>query len=81
MLVDPPRVWDVLADVVVVGVGCGIRDPQSAQAIARHADAVVIGSRLIQEIESGPADDAPKRAAAWLATIRSAVDSVAKQAA
>jgi tryptophan synthase alpha chain len=64
-----------------IGVGFGIRDAASARAIAAHADAVVIGSRIIQEIESGPADDAPKRAAAWFATIRSAVDSVAKQAA
>ena len=39
-----------------VGVGFGIRDAASAQAIAAHADAVVIGSRIIQEIEAGPAD-------------------------
>jgi tryptophan synthase alpha chain len=64
-----------------IGVGFGIRDAASAQAIAAHADAVVIGSRIIQEMESGPADDAPRRAAAWLATIRGAVDSVVKQAA
>jgi tryptophan synthase alpha chain len=64
-----------------IGVGFGIRDAASAQAIAAHADAVVIGSRIIQEIESGPANDGPGRAAAWLATIRSAVDSVVKQAA
>jgi tryptophan synthase alpha chain len=64
-----------------IGVGFGIRDAASAQAIAAHADAVVIGSRIIQEIESGSADDAPRRAAAWLATIRGAVDSVVKQAA
>ena len=37
-----------------VGVGFGIRDAASAQAIAAHADAVVIGSRIIQEIEAGP---------------------------
>jgi tryptophan synthase alpha chain len=36
-----------------VGVGFGIRDAASAQAIAAEADAVVIGSRLIQEIEAG----------------------------
>ena len=64
-----------------IGVGFGIRDAASAQAIAAHADAIVIGSRIIQEIEAGPAAEAPGRAAAWLATIRSAVDSVAKQAA
>jgi tryptophan synthase alpha chain len=64
-----------------VGVGFGIRDAASAQAIAAHADAVVIGSRIIEEIETGPAQDAPRRAAAWLATIRDAVDKVAKRAA
>ena len=64
-----------------VGVGFGIRDAASAQAIAAHADAVVIGSRIIEEIERGPADDAPARAGAWLATIRAAVDQVAKRAA
>jgi len=64
-----------------IGVGFGIRDAAGARAIAVHADAVVIGSRIIQEIESGPADDAPSRAAAWLATIRGAVDSVVKRAA
>ncbi len=37
---------------VPVGVGFGIRDAASAQAVARVADAVVIGSRLIQEMES-----------------------------
>ena len=37
-----------------VGVGFGIRDAASAQAIAADADAVVIGSRIIQEIETGP---------------------------
>ena len=57
-----------------VGVGFGIRDPQSARAIAAHADAVVIGSRVIQEIESGPAADAASRVGAWLGTIRTALD-------
>ena len=67
--------------VLPVGVGFGIRDAASAQAIAAHADAVVIGSRIIQEIEAGPADQAAERAAAWLATVRDAVDKVAKRAA
>jgi tryptophan synthase alpha chain len=64
-----------------VGVGFGIRDAASAQAIAADADAVVIGSRIIQEIESGPAATAPERAGAWLAGIRSALDSMHKRAA
>lgn len=64
-----------------VGVGFGIRDAASAQAIAAHADAVVIGSRIIEEIEAGTASDAARRAGAWLATIRDAIDKVAKRAA
>jgi len=64
-----------------VGVGFGIRDAASAQAIAAHADAVVIGSRIIQEIEAGLAAEAGERAASWLATIRVAIDKVAKRAA
>ncbi len=64
-----------------VGVGFGIRDAGSAQAIAAEADAVVIGSRIIQEIESGPAASAPERAGAWLAGIRRALDSMQKRAA
>ncbi|TMH30389.1 MAG: tryptophan synthase subunit alpha, partial [Betaproteobacteria bacterium] len=40
-----------------IGVGFGIRDAESARRVAETADAVVIGSRLIQEIEAGaPAD-------------------------
>jgi tryptophan synthase alpha chain len=57
-----------------VGVGFGIRDAESARAIAAHADAVVIGSRVIQEIENGPAEEAASRVGAWLGTIRSALD-------
>ena len=38
-----------------IGVGFGIRDAESASKVARAADAVVIGSRIIQEIEAaGP---------------------------
>jgi tryptophan synthase alpha chain len=66
---------------IPVGVGFGIRDAASAQAVAAHADAVVIGTRLIQEMENGPPDTAIARAATWLATIRSALDAVRKSAA
>jgi tryptophan synthase alpha chain len=64
-----------------VGVGFGIRDAASAQAIAADADAVVIGSRLIQEIEAGPPEGAADRAGAWLAVIRKALDSMQRRAA
>jgi len=58
-----------------VGVGFGIRDAASARAIAAHADAVVIGSRIITEIEHGAPAEAAQRAGAFLATIRQALDT------
>ncbi|HET9046055.1 MAG TPA: tryptophan synthase subunit alpha [Casimicrobiaceae bacterium] len=64
-----------------VGVGFGIRDAASARAIAAHADAIVIGSRIIQEIEQGSADEAPARAGAWLAGIRGALDAMERKRA
>jgi tryptophan synthase alpha chain len=57
-----------------VGVGFGIRDAATAARIARLADAVVIGSRIIEEIENGDAQTAPARVTALLAGIRGAMD-------
>jgi tryptophan synthase alpha chain len=83
---DPAEVGRKLAGIrrhvrIPVGVGFGIRDAAGARAIAALADAVVIGSRIIQEIEAGPADAAADRAGAWLAGIRSALDSMPERAA
>ena len=50
-------------------------DAATAAQIASVADAVVIGSRIIEEIESAPAGEAPARVQAWLATIRTAMDA------
>ncbi len=58
-----------------VGVGFGIRDAESAKAVAKIADAVVIGSRIIQEIESGSADTAVARVITFLKPIRQALDA------
>ena len=58
-----------------VGVGFGIRDAASARAIAAHADAVVIGSRIITEIEHGAPAEAASRAGAFVASIRRALDA------
>ena len=57
-----------------VGVGFGIRDADTARAIGRVADAVVIGSRLIQIIENQPRENVTSAAAAFLREIRSALD-------
>ena len=58
-----------------VGVGFGIRDVDSAKRIAAVADAVVIGSRIIEEIESSPRAQACLRVGAFLRGIRQALDS------
>jgi len=58
-----------------IGVGFGIRDAESARRVAQAADAVVIGSRIIQEIEAGAADQAVSRVKAFLKPIREALDA------
>jgi tryptophan synthase alpha chain len=58
-----------------VGVGFGIRDGATAAAIAKRADAVVIGTRLIQEIEAAGPAHAIERAAAFMKGIREAMDA------
>ena len=58
-----------------IGVGFGIRDAESARRISREADAVVIASRLIQELESAPADQVVERARAFVRPIREALDA------
>jgi len=58
-----------------IGVGFGIRDAESAKRIAQTADAVVIGSRIIQEIENGRPEDAVLRVKNFLKPIRQALDT------
>jgi tryptophan synthase alpha chain len=57
-----------------LGVGFGIRDGETARAIGAVADAVVIGSRLIQEMEQAGPAAAADRATRFLAGIRAALD-------
>ncbi len=60
---------------VPVGVGFGIRDAATAQSIGRVADAVVIGSKIIQLIEQQPRERVAATARDFLAGIRTALDS------
>jgi len=64
-----------------VGVGFGIRDAASAKRIGEIADAVVIGSRIIEEIETAGEQQAPERVRALIHEIRLALDSIAREAA
>jgi tryptophan synthase alpha chain len=57
-----------------IAVGFGIRDAATARAIGEVADAVVIGSRIIQHLEETPADQAIETVQAFVAGIRQALD-------
>ena len=58
-----------------VAVGFGIRDAATARAVAEVADAVVIGSRLVQLLEAEPRDNVARAAGDFIAGIRAAIDS------
>jgi tryptophan synthase alpha chain len=60
---------------IPVGVGFGIRDAQTAVAISRVADAVVIGSKIIQLIEHETRAGVGPTVQAFLQEIRTALDS------
>jgi tryptophan synthase alpha chain len=60
---------------VPIAVGFGIRDAQTACAVAEHADAVVIGSALVQALEHSPSDRTAMVAAQFVGDIRRALDS------
>jgi tryptophan synthase alpha chain len=60
---------------VPVGVGFGIRDAETARAIGEAADAVVIGSKIIQLIEDEPFEKVVPVATHFLRTIRKALDA------
>jgi tryptophan synthase alpha chain len=60
---------------IPVGVGFGIRDAASAKAIGQVADAVVIGSRIIQLIDPLARDKVVPVATDFLREIRGALDA------
>jgi tryptophan synthase alpha chain len=65
-----------------IAVGFGVRTPEQAAAIAVHADAVVVGSALVDAIGAAAearANDIPARVAAQIAALAQAVRS-ARQA-
>ena len=65
-----------LASGLPVGVGFGIRNAVTAVAVARIADAVVVGSRLIEEIEQSTPENVLARVKAVVAELRAGIDAV-----
>lgn len=63
-----------------IGVGFGIRDAQTAKAVAEVADAVVIGSKIIEIVGDGDPDQAVPRVRDFICEIRDALDTLVPSA-
>ncbi len=57
-----------------IGVGFGIRDARTAQATARLCDGVVVGSRIVQEIEASNEQNVVENVSALINELRQAID-------
>jgi tryptophan synthase alpha chain len=67
-----PKIRKYVTDIPV-GVGFGIRDAATAQTIGKMADAVVIGSKIIQLMDNQPRDKVVGVAGEFLSGIRAAL--------
>jgi len=56
-----------------IGVGFGIRDANTAKAMAQIADGVVVGSRIVNAIETSDEESLLTNIAALMVTLKSAV--------
>lgn len=63
-----------------IGVGFGIRDAESARRVGEFADAVVVGSRIIEEIENSPVEEVAARVTTLVRGLRDALDALEKVA-
>ncbi|HQO16392.1 MAG TPA: tryptophan synthase subunit alpha [Methylotenera sp.] len=62
-----------------VGVGFGIRDASTAKATAAIADAVVVGSRMVQVIEASNNENLLSNVATLMQELKTAVDAAVKR--
>ena len=64
-----------------VGVGFGIKEARTAAAVARVADAVIVGSALVERIEALAAtpERIPGEVGAFLAELRAAIDAADRE--
>lgn len=58
-----------------IGVGFGVRDAATAKQVAAIADAVVVGSRLVQEIENSSEQELLQKLTALTSELRAAIDN------
>jgi len=59
---------------IPIGVGFGIRDGETAKAVSELADAVVVGSRIIEEIEQSPRTEVLDNVGHLIESLRKAID-------
>jgi tryptophan synthase alpha chain len=67
-----------------IAVGFGVRTPEQAAAVAAHADAVVVGSAIVDAIGAAAearANDIPARVAAQVAALAQAVRGARQESA
>ena len=57
-----------------IGVGFGIRDAATALAVARLCDGVVVGSRIVQEVENSKEQDVVTNVGKLVKELRQAID-------
>jgi len=63
-----------------VAVGFGVRTPEQAEAIARVADGVVVGSAIV-ELVGKHGKDAPEHVRAYIRSLKTAVEAARKEVA
>jgi tryptophan synthase alpha chain len=61
---------------IPIGVGFGIRDAHTAQAVAALCDGVVVGSRIVQEIENSKESQVLENVSKLVKELRTAIDKV-----
>jgi tryptophan synthase alpha chain len=59
---------------IPIGVGFGIHDSVTARAVSKLADAVVVGSRIIKEIEESSKEKILMNVSSLVKSLRSAID-------
>ena len=64
------------ATSIPIAVGFGIRDAESAKKVSKTADAVVIGSRLVQILEDAQGDTGLQSLQDFVSEIRVALNQV-----
>lgn len=59
---------------IPIGVGFGIHDSVTARAVSELADAVVVGSRIMKEIEESPREKLLINVSEFVGSLRTAID-------